>query len=97
MKIRTSATHYVNYSDAEQAIKEHFGKTFEIVAMEEMGNNSSLTFSVDGEISPDAQKAFNAWLYGDNDALMFQTSVLFNYMVSFGVIPKGDYVIEICW
>lgn len=98
MNIVTKTTHHIDYADLERGIKENFGKEFDIVAMEELRNDSCMEITVDGEVSAQEQKMFEAWFNGDNYfALMFDTRILLNKMASVGIIPKGHYVVSVCW
>ncbi len=97
MKIYTRTTHYVEYRDLEKFINQEFGKVFEIVVMEEVGNDVSLTFEIDGKITDYEQSDFDAWIDGNDNALMFQTRVILNKFASVGLIPKGSYVVSVSW
>ncbi len=98
MNIVSKTTHHVDYIDVQQAIWENFGKEFDFVANEEVGNDSAVEIYVTGNVSDTEQKLFEAWLNDTNPfALMFDTRILFNKMASVGVIPKGDYVVSVSW
>jgi hypothetical protein len=95
LKRRTELTHYVDYSDLETYIEECYGQKVEIAAMEEVGNDTTLSFNIDGEgYSWDTEK-FEAFMRGE--FVPFGTRVILRQLYIDGLIPSGCYVVEVSW
>lgn len=95
LNIRTQTTHHVDCWDLEQFIKDRYGINYEIVAAEEASNDSTLHFSVDGNLQgyelDDVRKLISGnWI-------PFRTRQLLNLMCFNEEIPTGEYYIEISW
>lgn len=71
-------------------------KEFEYVAVEEARNDSSYTHHVDGEMKPydlaDMKKIIDKQDFGN-----FNANVILNYLAALGDIPKGVYLVKVCW
>lgn len=101
MKFTTKTIRSVNYNDLDESIseflKEKGAKTseFEIVAYEELGNDSAQTFNVgkyDWAVPSEGDK--QEILDGK---LHWRTGKILEWMCSEEKIPAGDYVVEISW
>lgn len=101
MKYQTRTTNFVNYNDLDRAISEFLKEKgaknteFEIVAYEELGNDSDKAFNIgkyDWAVldEKDKQEILRGNLY-------FRTGVILEWMCAEGKIPAGDYVVEISW
>ncbi len=71
-------------------------KEFEYVAVEEARNDSSYTHLVNGELT--------SWDLADikkikekKDFGCFNANVILNYLASIGELPKGTYLVKVCW
>lgn len=101
MKITTKTIHSVNYNDFDEAISEFLKEkgatetSFEIVAYEELGNDSAQTFDIgkyDWAVPNEEDKAEIL-----NGTLHYRTGDILEWMCAEGKIPAGDYVVEISW
>lgn len=98
MKFTTKTTHHVEYNELDKAINQHFGTThFEVVAVEEAGNDESRTFdftendTLDEYDLEDIENFKNGWLPN------YRTATLLLKMAQDGAIPFGCYVVNISW
>lgn len=87
----------VNYSDLERAIEKHFGfKEYCIPAAEEVGNDTSLTYRIDGKLDPWELKDLEEMkACGGNKN--WRTQMLMNALCADGILEPGEYVINISW
>ena len=96
LRHRQSVTYYVDYTDLHQYFKDTLGIDYRIVAAEECSNDSSLHYSVDGkdftEYDAETLKSMQAGNWHP-----YQTGMLLNFLAYRLKIPKGEYVIEVCW
>ena len=100
MKIETKMTHHVDYHDLDKAINEFLKKkgckeTFEFVEAHEMSNDTSKSFAIGlykriKINSYDKQNILN----GD---LRYSGFDILEWMYEEGVIPRGDYVVNVSW
>jgi hypothetical protein len=96
LEITKETINSIDYGDLEEFIKQVYNiKDYSFVLIQECGNDSSHEFTADGEIDEfdleDAAKIRS----GEID--LYQNSLLLNCLVADGYIPKGDYVIRVCW
>lgn len=101
MKYQTRTTNFVNYNDLDRAISEFLKEKgakntqFEVVAYEELGNDSDKAFNIgkyDFSLPDESDKADIL-----NGKLHYQTGRILEWMCAEGKIPAGDYVVEISW
>lgn len=85
----------VTYHELEEAIKKHYGQSIEIPADLESGNDVAYTFDLTGFLKWDEERV-QEWLE-DDTWVCYVTSDLLNRMASEGGIPRGYYVMEVCW
>jgi hypothetical protein len=71
-------------------------KEFEFVAVEEAANDSSYTFSVTGKQDKWDEEEMKEILER-KDFGSFTTRRILNYLASKDLIPKGNYLINVCW
>jgi len=90
---RVENAYVIPYNDLEHLIREHLGIEWDIVAHEEMANDSSKVFVVrepnvhDREVLKHLK---NTVLYGATGALL-------NHLGEKGIIPYGKCVVEVWW
>ncbi len=71
-------------------------KEFEFVAVEEASNDSSYTFHVTGEQDKWDEEEMKEILE-KKDFGSFTTRRILDYLASKDLIPKGNYLINVCW
>ncbi len=71
-------------------------EAFEYVVVEEGRNDSSYTHLVNGEMSSfdlaDIERIKERQDFGN-----FNANVIMNYLASIGELPKGSYLVKVCW
>lgn len=97
LKMKTVTVHEVNYSDLDDFISFTYGTSFEIVADQEMSNDSSkvITVKKEGLRSWDQQALDDARL-----GKFFRPGSLYPIMTDLcnrNLIPEGKYVIRVSW
>jgi hypothetical protein len=84
-----------DYSDVERWIKAEYGHEYDIVAQEELSNNSSWSGIVsDGEQKQWEKDELNAFKLTGRSTYLEH---ILNDMCAGGVISPGDYIIDVCW
>jgi len=71
-------------------------KEFEFVAVEEAANDSSYTFSVTGKLDEWGEEEIKELLEREEFG-EFTTRRILDYLASKDLIPKGTYLINVCW
>jgi hypothetical protein len=101
--IRTKTVHHTDYEYLDQLILTEYGHDFEVVADQEVGNDSTIAFDDVGLPIFEGDEVVDRW---DRDKLetfkatgrgLLLLRILLNDMALRGVIPKGDYVISVSW
>ena len=101
MKINTKTVHKVEYNEFDKALseflksKEAKDSDFEVVCHHELSNDSSQKFSVaqyDWQKLEDSDK--EEILGGKLD---FRGQDILNWMHEEGLVPAGEYIVDICW
>jgi hypothetical protein len=95
MKINTVVVHKVDSSDLNQFVCETYAIDYDFRADQESGNDSAHTFSVDGVVDEWEKDRVDELLNGGYPS--FVSGALLNHMAAEGLIPTGDYVVEVCW
>lgn len=86
-----------DYGDVEQLIKEFYGfDEYSIPCQEVCANDVSLKYNLNGVIS-DWENEQLIKVLKTKMPSMFSTQLYLNNMVSVGILPKGEYVIEVSW
>ncbi len=73
-----------------------FKEQFEFVAVEEASNDSSYTFHIDGKLDEWGLAGMKEILE-KKDFGSFTTRRILDYLASKDLIPKGNYLINVCW
>jgi hypothetical protein len=93
---------HVDYRDLEEFINQVTGKTFEFAAVQECHKHASYEFNgIGGEDDPlnsfDREGA-ESFLWGSQQAPeRYITGAILQCMCERGMIPPGDYVIQVFW
>lgn len=89
-------TYYVMDDSRFNRLVEHFaGRGYNFVYDMECTNDTSYTYYVDGELFDFDIEEVEDWMKEGVGTLM--ASQLLNYMCQKKFIPKGNYLIEVCW
>lgn len=96
LNMRTKMTHYVDYCDLESFISKVYGLNISISAIEETGNDTTLAYDLDGELSSWEMEEFAAILADPNNA-QYQLRLIMNKLVADEKIPAGSYNVWISW
>jgi hypothetical protein len=97
-KVKTKTVHEVDYSDFESIVCEHYGiPAFSVVASEETTNDTAITFSTTRAPLDYQQRKLAEWKAAPEEVYMYAVWVLAWDLAEAGVIPHGDYVIEVSW
>jgi hypothetical protein len=82
----------VEYSEVERVINEHYGfDDYSIPMAEEVGNDVSLEFVVDGEVDDYAAEAIS------NRKVQYHTCDYLNDLARQEIIEKGRYIVNVSW
>jgi len=95
LRRRSEMTHYVDFGDLESFIKETYGFTYNIAAAEECGNDTSLTYHIDGVLDLFEHSLFEQMLAGE--WLPYKTRLILNKLHQDGHIPAGNYLMTVDW
>lgn len=96
MELKSKHVEYyeVDYDDLDKFINFHFFDNedkFCFVADEEANNDSSYTYNVDGEVGGYGREKIS------NNETMYMTRTYLDEACRLGLIPPGNYLIEVCW
>jgi hypothetical protein len=95
LKISTELTHYVEYHDLDAFIAQIYGFEYTVTAAEECGNDTSLSFNVDGSIQPWDEEDFAK--LKNHDWVPYRTGMILNFLARDKHIPTGMYVVNVSW
>jgi len=84
----------LDYDDFDMLVNKHVPgvKNYEVIAYEEWGNDSSHMFRGDGHLDQ-----YDLGEIEDVSKLHYKARAYMNYLVNAGVLPKGEYRIEVSW
>lgn len=91
--------HVLEYHEFDKLVNEHLKppQEYEVVPDQEWNNDESHTFSISpDDYSDDDQKELQEFLRGEVEQWM-SPAVLLGELAARGVIPWGEYLIEVCW
>jgi hypothetical protein len=96
-KFQKSVVFKADYNDIERLIEDHFGfNEYNIACEEEVGNDTSLDYDLDGELDEWDHKDIAAML-ATKRPKQWRTRTLLNYLVSEKVLEPGQYIIRVSW
>lgn len=94
---KTKPFYTIDYGDFEKFICQVFGvKKFEFVADQEMSNDSCKTFNVQSEELDEWEKK-SLENFQKTGRESFISQVLLTHLCHQGIIPAGNYLINVCW
>ena len=86
----------VDSFELEEAIQKHFGRDYELIPMQEWGNDQEHAITVDGTLDDYNTEKVEAFK-NLTEPGMFLLRSLMNSMAADGVIEKGEYLVTVCW
>lgn len=101
MKINTKTVHKVDYNEFDRALSEFLkskgakSSDFEVVAHHELSNDSSQKFSVGQYEWQKLEDSDKEEILGGK--LDFRGQDILNWMHEEGLVPAGEYIVDICW
>lgn len=98
MEITTKTVHEVQYGEMESAVAEHFGAPYSVMVAEEADNGSVVSAHADGADlnNYDADK-IKQWQESGLEGHSPRARVVLSAMAKAGVIPVGEYLIDITY
>lgn len=99
LKMEKEECYIVDYNDLDNFINEYYSlkgvPEYYFVDDEEASNDNTYMFEVNGEVDEYDETELEAFLNGE--AHEFMTGTLLNDLARKNVIPKGNYIITVCW
>ena len=96
MKLTTKTVHKVDYHDFDKMVQQTYNRPdYECVAWEEWSNNESHEIPVDGYVAEYDRGELEEFKNGTGNYVSAYS--LLDDMASQGLIPTGDYLIEVYW
>lgn len=98
LKFKEEKIFRVEYNELDRFIQEAYGnKEFSVVSDQEGRNDSSLSFGdiSDRELDEYDLEVLDSFKKGKNPG--FCTHVILNDLCVRGLIPPGDYIVDVCW
>ncbi len=94
---KTKIIHKIDFDDFDEFIKKHYQKNdFEFCVDQESRNDSSHSFSVSKQPIDDYDlKKLNKFKSGQH--VEFISSTLLNDLCNQGIIPEGEYIVDVSW
>ena len=87
---------HMDYHQLDDLISTYFKVDYEIVAYEELSNDS--VFEINVAASNISSYDLNTISHIKNGKIdHWSTSIYMSYLAKEKVIPEGNYIIEICW
>lgn len=97
LKVRTQHVHLVDHKELDRFIEEAYGlEGYSFVATEQAPNQSDHPFTVDGTYDADDD-------YDDirdikrGKVPLFRTQLLLDIMCKDGLLPAGNYLVNVAW
>lgn len=100
MKVTKKIVFEVACRDLEDFVQEHYGREFNIALDQELGNDTSQSFAVDGIFKHPASLELVAAFKAEGQRScggQWLAKHLLNDLAAKGLIEKGDYIVRICW
>lgn len=98
LRINTKTVHHVDYDDLGTFLAKVFGfKDYHVTAEEECGNNVALEFTVDASEPEECDAEDLREMIATKRSKGFRTGVLMCEACRRGLIPPGDYVVQVFW
>ncbi len=94
--MKTKTVTEIDYRELETLVEEKLGfKDYSFVATEECGNDSTHEFSVNGVLDVWEEGYVKEWERGEQP--LYTNGAILNKLCQKGFIPKGEYLVGVCW
>lgn len=98
MKAEKVTAFYVDYNDLDEFLSAVFNVQYEIVAFEELGNDTAKTFNVEAKpLDEYYRKNLDQHGLHYMGSLHYMTGLLLDEACHRGLIEPGKYVVKISW
>ncbi|MBD3004597.1 hypothetical protein [Streptomyces sp. 5-10] len=98
MKFITKTVREVEAHEVDFAVAGYFGVPYSVVVALGASNNTQHAVTVEAEELDDwDQGKLEMWQNGGREGHSPQPRVVLSVMARAGVIPAGEYLIDICW
>lgn len=96
-RFKDSRVIQADYSDVEELLCKYFGlDEYSVPCAEETGNDTSLSYHLDGLLTEYDQK-FIQDVLSTKDTRSYGTQTLLNYLAFIGLLPRGQFIINVSW
>lgn len=85
----------MSYKDIDNLASDVFGRSWEIIAAEELNNDSSFVTTIDSKLNEQGQDSVDRFI-ADGKGYPCARDVM-RWLCKYGYLAAGKYVIDICW
>lgn len=96
LNIVTKTVHAIDYQEFDRFVEEVYGQPFSFPADMESRNDTSHTMLADREGVPEYERADLDRFIATGEG-QFLADTLLQDMCHRGLIPEGEYLINVCW
>lgn len=94
IKVEEATRFELDYNDFDRIVEEVYGHRYEFTAYNECNNDSYHPFQVSGKVDDYVTEEVQGFL---STGKMCCSDCLMQDLAAKGVIPKGQYYVEVCW
>lgn len=96
LKYKETRHFVVQVNDLDAFVEESYGRPYSFTAAEWCANDTEHAYTVDGEYDEYGEDRIGRWMVGETDGHPPARFIL-NDLAQRDMIPKGEYLIEVCW
>jgi len=96
MKVNKVTVLKVNYKELDRAISTHYGKPFDVVADQELNNDSEKEINIYPAVLDDYERK-QVVHFKETGSYNFSLRALLIDMCNEGIVEPGNYLIEVSW
>jgi hypothetical protein len=96
LQFTTQTINTVGYSEFNRFVASVYGHRFEIVADQELSNDSQATFTAKKE-ALDEYDQERIDEFAATGKYSYLTHTIFTDLANRDLIPEGEYLVEVCW
>lgn len=98
LKVTTQVINLVDSSTLEAFVEESYKLTsYSFAAVEECGNDSDHAFHVDGNLDEDDDEEDIKLIREGKEVPTYRNALLLDILCHDGLIPPGNYLIQVSW